>query len=73
MSPVTSSSSSNSGSSTPGFSGSEDLNLSDIKDLELTTVKNKPQKATKLLPLDEIQTGIQVFIFNVDQGNCIFI
>lgn len=73
MSPVTSSSSSNSGSSTPGFSGSEDLNLSDIKDLELTTVKNKPQKATKLLPLDKIQTGIQVFIFNVDQGNCIFI
>ncbi len=73
MSPVTSSSSSNSGSSTPSFSGSEELNLSDIKDLELTTVKNKPQKATKLLPLDKIQTGIQVFVFNVDQGNCIFI
>jgi len=73
MSPVTSSSSSNSGSSTPSFSGSEELNLSDIKALELTTVKNKPQKATKLLPLDKIQTGIQVFVFNVDQGNCIFI
>lgn len=73
MSPVTSSSSSNSGSSTPSFSGSEELNLSDIKDLELTTVKNKPQKATESLPLDKIQTGIQVFVFNVDQGNCIFI
>ena len=57
------------GSKTPSYDSSSDKDPEVIEKRMLAFAPNSFNQ----LPLDKIQSGIQIFILNVDQGNCIFI